>query len=241
MKFIILVFFSQFTFASINTDAFSQDLLKQYAINYEKTASLKELRALTLKNGTQSVAPLIEVMKNGKYPDKNRWMATFLLGEIMGKKSSPFISKFLQHPSWVMRMASLKTLLALKEDRYAIQYSLLLKDDSLLVRRQALENIRQLKIKSLGPNVWSMLYDRKNYSKSHRTNIIKEAIKTVGELNFQEAKNPLLKMIQKNKYDDIFPEVDHSLIQLTGHNSPDGDIKSKRLFWSRKSLDTIIE
>ena len=74
--------------------------------------SLANLKQETLKYSGKSVsAALIEVMKNGKYPDKNRWVATFLLGQIMGEKSAPFIAKFFKHPSWVMRMASLKTML----------------------------------------------------------------------------------------------------------------------------------
>ena len=76
-------------------------------------------------------------MKSDKYPEKNRWVATFLLGRIMGKKSSSFVSRFVEHPNWVLRMASLKTLLALKEERYQKKYIKALKDNSFIVRTQA--------------------------------------------------------------------------------------------------------
>jgi hypothetical protein len=189
-------------------------------------------------------------MKNGKYPDKNRWMATFLLGQIMGDKSAPFISKFFRHPSWVMRMASLKTMLVLKQNKYGAQYAMLLSDDSLIVRAQALENIRQLGITNLAPQVWTMLYDKKNYYrpsingkeiKSKRTNIIKSVITTVGELKFAQAKGPLLTMVQKERYNDIFPEMEIALSHITGKKSPaNSDIKMKRLFWKKLSLDQNI-
>ncbi len=236
--------------ASINATEVKEVLLQKYMVDYSDKNQMAALKAETLKHGGQSVEALIEVMKNGKYPDKNRWVATFLLGQIMGEKSAPFLSKFLKHPHWVMRMASLKTLLALKQEDYGTHYAMLLNDDSFIVRSQALENIRALKIKNSAPQVWAMLYDKKNYYqptmngkalKSKRSNIIKSVILTVGELQFEKAKEPLLKMAQKDKYNDIFNEVDTALTKITGKKSPDGDLKSKRIFWQRTALNTTIE
>lgn len=235
--------------SAINPLAIKEDLLKKYAISYTDTRALAALKAETLNYGGNSVEALIEVMKNGKYPEKNRWVATFLLGQIMGEKSGPFIVKFTKHPNWIMRMASLKTLLALKQDKFGGEYARLLNDESLIVRTQALENIKALKLTKYSANVWSMLYDRKNYYEPtvkgsikarKRSNIIKNVIGTIGELKFQDARAPLMKMIQKEKYNDIFPEMDVALSEITGHKSPNGDMKAKRLFWNRKALDVTI-
>lgn len=200
----------------------------------------KELEALNKQiqgMGGKSVPALIEVMKNGNYPDKSRWVATFMLGRVMGKRSAPFISKFMRHPSWVMRLASLKVLLALKQHDFADLYVQGLKDGSFIVRHQALNNIRDLKLYHTAPHVWAMLYDKRNYYESKkatkRTNIIKEVIATIGELKFQKAKDPLLKMVQKEKYNDIFNEIDLSLEKITGQDSPKGDKKVKRHYWAR--------
>lgn len=209
--------------------------------------AIQKLRDNVLSHSGKAVPALIEVMKSSKYPDKNRWVATFLMGQIMGKKSSPFIAKFLKHPSWVMRMASLKTLLALKETRFADQYSKSLKDESLIVRGQALENIRQLNLKSEAPYVWAMLYDKKNYYKAKskdksgdithkRTHLIKDVIRTVGELGFQKAQEPLFKMIQKDRYNDIFEDMDYALSQILDKESPDATQSIKRHFWKRTAL-----
>src|SRR3989339_895442 len=160
-------------------------------------------------------------MKWGKFADKNRWIATFLLGKIMGEKSAPFIAKFTEHPSWIMRMASLKTLLALNQEKYGDRYAALLKDNSFIVRLQALENIRHLNLANYSANVWAMLYDKKNYyaskdsKTSKRTNLIKEAIKVVGDLKFTKAQEALLKMSANKKYSDIFQEIDYSLEKIT--------------------------
>ncbi len=236
--------------ASINNNEVKEVLLQKYLVNYSDKNQIKNLKQETLLHGGKSVEALIEVMKNGKYPDKNRWVATFLLGQIMGEKSAPFLAKFLKHPSWVMRMASLKTMLALHQTDYGPQYAMLLADNSFIVRSQALENIRSLKISNTAPQVWAMLYDKKNYYqptlngkalKTKRTNIIKSVITTVGDLKFEKAKMPLIKMIQKDKYNDIFVEMDQSLTKITGQKSPSKDNRAKRLFWQRMSLNSTIE
>jgi HEAT repeat protein len=240
---------SAFVEAAINNSEIKNSLLQKYSQNYNDKIAMASLKKETLKHGGQSVEALVEVMKNGKYPDKNRWMATFLLGQIMGDKSAPFLSKFLKHPHWVLRMASLKTMLALKQKGYSHQYASLLKDDSFIVRAQALDNIRILKAEDAAPQVWAMLYDKKNYYqptlngktlKAKRSNIIKNVILTVGDLKFEKAKGPLIKMIQKDRYNDIFPEMDQSLMKITGLTSPK-DTAKKRIFWQRMALNTTIK
>ena len=57
---------------------------------------------------------------------------------------------------------------------------------------------------------------------------------------FEKAKDPLIKMIQKDKYNDIFNEMDTSLSKITGLTSPKGDVAKKRFFWKRMALDTTI-
>ncbi len=245
----VSLLFSSIAYAAIAPGDIKNTLLQKYAVSTNDKIVLAQLKSETLKYGGQSVEALIEVMKNAKYPDKNRWMATFLLGQIMGDKSAPFLAKFLQHPHWVMRMASLKTLLALKQKEYSKHYASLLKDDSFIVRSQALDNIRTLKTADAAPYVWAMLYDKKNYYqptlngkalKAKRSNIIKSVILTVGELKFEKAKAPLVKMIQKDRYSDIFPEMDQSLMKITGLTSPEGDKTKKRIFWQRMAMSTSV-
>lgn len=217
-------------------------LLKKFAITYKTNKEYENLKKETLAYKSKAVPSLIKVMKDGSYPDKNRWMATFLLGKIMGEKSAPFISKFAKHPSWVMRMASLKTLLALKQKQYADSYKELLSDNSMLVRSQALSNIRELKITEAAPNVWAMLYDKRNYhankkDQNHkRMDIIKNVVKTVGDLEFKKATSPLLTMIQKDRYNDIFDELNYALSKITGVAPSKKDKEAVRLFWKSKEV-----
>jgi len=219
-------------------------LLTKFEKEFKDKKAIGLLQKEVLGHKGKAVPALIEVMKNSKFSDKNRWIATFLLGRIMGVKASTFIAKFAEHPNWVLRLASLKVLLALRQKNYANIYNRALKDESLIVRSQALANIRHFEIKEMAPQVWSMLYDKRNYynpkdGQAKRTNIIKDIILTIGELKFSKARDPLLKMVQKEKYSDIFEEIDYSLEKITGKDSPKGDKKVKQHYWSRFSMAQV--
>lgn len=197
------------------------------------------LKRHTFKHKQKAVPVLIKVMKENKYPEQNRWHATMLLAQVMGKKSAPFIAKFSDHPHWMMRVASLKALLGLKQDDYHAVYAKALIDPSLIVRVQALDNISQMKINKLAPNVWNMMYDQSNYNGEKgalkRTSIVKSIIRTLGDVRFEKARMPLAKLIQKPKYQDLAEELDYSLEKITGETSPNS-LDGRRKFWSKVAL-----
>ncbi len=218
-------------------------LYKDYTKKYKSKKAVQNLKAKTIKLKQKAVPLLTYVMKSKNFPDKNRWVATFLLGRIMGVKSAAYLSKFAFHPNWMMRLASLKSLLALKQTKYKGVYTRLLKDKAMIVRLQALENIRQLKLKELAPYVWAMLYNKDNYSGSDgsrkRGEIIRTIIKTTGELGFNKAKKPMLSMIQKKRYQDIHDELDYALTKVTGKKSPDGNLILKKHFWKAQATKDL--
>ncbi len=202
---------------------------------------VKLARSLALQHGGASISALIRVMKDSRFPDNSRWSATFLLTQIAGKKSAPVLKQFLNHPNWLMKVASLKALLALGATEYGQEYARLLEDQSLLVRAQALENIRHLRLKDYAPNVWAMLYDEENYNqvegRYRRGDLIRTVILTIGDLEFNEAKEPLLRMVQQDRYNDIFREMNYSLEKITGRNPPSqGEKQIVRRFWQRVAV-----
>jgi hypothetical protein len=194
--------------------------------------------AFTLKQ--KAVPTLIKVMKENKYPEQNRWHATMLLAQIMGVKAAPFIAKFTEHPHWMMRVAALKGLLGLKQREYTKVYARALKDSSLIVRVQALDNISRLKLTSLAQDVWNMMYDQTNYTGERgalkRTSIVKSIIRTIGDIEYKDASKPLAKLIQKPKYQDLIEDLDYSLEKITGEISPNS-INERRNFWSKVVLN----
>jgi hypothetical protein len=221
-------------------DPEQKKLLDQYFIPAKKKVVRMKLKSDTINMAQKAVPVLTKVMKDSAFPENNRWMATFMLGRIMGRKSAPFIAKFSRHPHWMLRLASLKVLLALDQKKYLGIYGRALKDKALIVRHQALENINKMKLKNLAPHVWGMLYDESNYKGQKgdrkRTNIIRDVILTVGNLGFAKARKPMMTMIQNRKYKDIFGELDKSLSKLSSRPSPDGNITSKQYYWSREAL-----
>lgn len=195
------------------------------------------LKRMCMDLKQKSVPSLIKVMKDGQFPEKNRWHATMLLGQIMGKKSAPFIARFADHPAWMMRVASLKALAGLGMSEYHGVYAKALKDSSLIVRVQALDNISRMQIKPLAPNVWNMMYDQTNYTGNagtrKRTSIVRSVIRTVGELGYAKAQTPMAKLIQKPKYKDLVEDLDYSLEKITGKVSPDVSSETRRAFWAK--------
>lgn len=209
----------------------------------KKKSDLVKLKNETMKLKQKAVPLLLKVMKDKKFPNESRWVATYMLGRIMGKKSAPLISKYAQHPNWMLRLASLKVLLHLDQKQYKGVYARLLEDKSLIVRHQALQNIKKMKLKELAPYVWKMLYNKKNYVglKGHRkrSHIIKDAIKIVGDLGFMKARASMLKMFKKNKYRDVFKELDYSLSKLSSTASPKGPMSVKKQFWNQTAAKEI--
>ena len=201
---------------------------------------LELLKAESLKLKQDAVPTLSKVMKSSDYPDQNRWIATYMLGRIMGKKSASYISKFTKHPNWMLRLAALKVLLHLDQKQYDGIYARMLEDKSLIVRHQALQNIKEMNLTKLAPYVWKMLYNKQNYvgvkGSRKRSHIVRSAIKVIGDLGFKDAKMPMLKMIQKKKYRDIHGELDYALSQINGQKSPDGNLAVKRVFWNKVAL-----
>jgi hypothetical protein len=227
-----------------NNDTVHLDRFHQMFKMDARTPGLQAmLKRNAFKHKQKAVPILIKVMKESKYPVQNRWHATMFLAQIMGSKSAPFIAKFTDHPHWMMRVASLKALLGLKQKDYVGVYSKSLTDPSLIVRVQALDNISQMKLDKLAPNVWSMMYDQSNYTGQKgarkRTSIVKSIIRTVGDLKYVQAKKPLAKLIQKPKYQDLIEDLDYSLEKITGEVSPNS-VDQRRKFWQKMALNSTV-
>lgn len=243
--------------SKLNKKVLKSDVTKKSVVKLDDVSELEELylkkpkhknfikviKERTLAEKQKAVPTLLKVMRSKKYPSENRWVATYMLGRIMGVKSAPLISKYAAHPNWMLRLASLKVLLHLDQKQYKGIYARLLEDKSLIVRHQALQNIKKMKLTDLAPYVWKMLYNKKNYvglkGERKRSHIIKDAIKVVGDLGFEKAKAPMLKMFQKEKYKDVFKELDYSLSKLYEKPSPEGALSLKKHYWNKKAAKEI--
>ncbi len=223
---------------SIKLNGEQKQLLLKYQMAKDNS-KLHELKQATLKMAQKSVPVLVTVLKSREFSDESRWLAMFMLGRTIGRKSAPYISKYTDHPNWMLRVAAYKTLVALDQKQLKNVFGKGLKDSSMLVKLEALDSIAKLKIKELAPLVWKMVYDESNYivsaGKRKRTDVVKRAIRTLGELEYRESQRPLLKMIKNRNFDDMFEDLDYTLSKLAHTNSPRGSIDVKRAFWQKQT------
>ena len=236
----ILLIISFYSHASLKVNSLRTDLLKGFATEYSSDGGVQALKKKVFSGAGQSVPALLHVMKRSDFPIKNRWMATFWLGQIAGKRSANILSKFQDHPDWQMRLAAFKTLQALRSIDKKRSLSKALSDSSLIVRIAGVDAVSYLGIKELAPKLFQMLADKKNYVKSKknykRTAIIGKLVSSLAKLKYEKAKKSFLRMIVKKKYDDIFPQLNLALKELTG-NRPLGKTRSEvRAFWNRKLI-----
>ena len=189
---------------------------------FQKTSLKKEdisqLKALIKKDPKVNVPVLFSVMKNEKMPEQSRWLATILIGKTLGKRSIDYLSKYTVHPAVILRLASLKSLLSLEAQKKADVFERALFDKSLLVRKQALEAVRKLKLEKTESSLLNMLVDKKNYylknKKLKRSPIIRDVIQTIGELKLKKSKKILLTLRGKESYQDLYPVLDYAISRM---------------------------
>jgi hypothetical protein len=212
-----------------------QILLKQLQVNPRNKQQIEKVRKAALKMGGRSVPVLMSVMQNDAYPDRSRWVATFLIAQIMGKKSKKFLAKNISHPHWLIRMASLKSLQMLGAKEFQKSFETALFDNAMVVRSQALQTIERMQFKNSGAAVLRMLEDEKNYREikgvQKRTSIVSKIIRVLGNLKFLKAKGTFLTLIKDQKNNDIFYQLNTSLEKITGLKAPKGSREQKRKFW----------
>jgi hypothetical protein len=179
---------------------------------------LNEIKNILKSYPKENVPILFEVMKNQKMSEQSRWLATMLVGKTLGKRSIDYLSKYAVHPEVILRLASLKSLLSLEAKDQSMVFKNALFDKSLLVRKQALEAVRKLRIDDAGPELIKMLVDRKNYfmknKRLKRSPIIKNIIITIGALKIKKTKRLLVSMRKKAAYEDLFPSLDLAISRL---------------------------
>ena len=179
---------------------------------------LNDIKSILKSHPKENVPILFEVMKNQEMSEQSRWLATMLVGKTLGKRSIDYLSKYAVHPEVILRLASLKSLLSLEAKDRSTVFKNALFDKSLLVRKQALEAIRKLRIDDAGPELIKMLVDKKNYfmknKRLKRSPIIKDIITTIGTLRLKKTKNLLVSMRKKSSYEDLFPTLDLAISRL---------------------------
>lgn len=192
------------------------------------------IAAQVKKDPKKSMGSLLEIIKNNSYDDEARWYAMSLTSQLAGTKSIPLLKKYFTHSNWFIRLAALKNLTQLKYTDEKL-YAQALEDKAMVVRMAALESIEALQISKLGPNIWNMFSNTKNYVEDKgtlkRAEILNYAISVLGKFKEKDTKNKFLKILSKGKYQDLWPDVVQQFSEWTNLKAPKNDLPSKRAFW----------
>ncbi len=213
---ILFFFFSLFCQASPNNVQQFEKIFKQKKI---EKAQLKEIEKYVKANPKESVPFLLTVMKDESIIEKNRWPCFFWLASITGKESSRLLSLFLNHPSWMIRLAALKSLASLGGKENIEVITKRLKDVSILVKIEAIKSLVFLKAKEKASFIWSMIFDSSNYhtvkGKKRRSGVIAAVIWAVGELGLVEKMRELTILSKDKGYSDLKNELSGSIKKLS--------------------------
>jgi HEAT repeat protein len=209
---LLCVLFSSAIYSKVSS---VESILKKTLLS---KSDISNLKVLIKDDPKKNVPVLFSVMKDDKMPEQSRWLATILIGKTLGKRSIDYLAKYTVHPEVILRLASLKSLLSLEAEKKADIFEKALFDKSLLVRKQALEAVRKLKIEKAESSLLSMLVDKKNYylknKKLKRSPIIKDIIQTIGELRLKKSKNILISLRKKDSYQDLYPVLDFAISRM---------------------------
>ena len=155
-------------FLVFDANAGLEDILKNEKLSNNDVQLVKGILSKDPKNTIKS---FLSVIKNNEFPDRSRWLSVLLVGQSMGKKSSPLMVRYLEHPNWMIRSAAIKSLKSLRVSSPISAYQALLKDKSYVIRQQVLDTISTLEIKSMKFDVLKMLGDSSNYIKTKNGNM----------------------------------------------------------------------
>lgn len=183
------------------------DFIQLKKIDELDSQNQRALEARVLASPSKSLPILLNLMKSEDATLQSKWKGLFWIGQLAGLEAEDYISKFAYHKDWNLRVAALKVLLALKSKKNISIYKDLIKDPSMIVRYQCLENLKLLKIKSLKEEVWSMMFDEQNYvkvdGKLKRGIIFQDILKTLAVIDQERTQKFIKKILSSNEYKDL--------------------------------------
>lgn len=95
--------------------------------------------------GSEAVRPLLDIARDKKIPEPQRYIAMMGATRLGGAAIAPSLTGFLKDSSWMLRSAALRALTILRDAGSSVAVLPLLQDKALVVRAEAVEAVRKLK------------------------------------------------------------------------------------------------
>lgn len=194
------------------------------------------LRKWSTRYGSKAVGPLLQIARDEKTADPQRYVALMGAARLGGNASAPLLTPFLKSPSWMMRTASLRALSALKHPATSLEVLPLLRDPALVVRAEAVEAVRALKPAGAEEALAATALDPRNYHAGRAQWVPQLALAALRDLGARpgarSAAPKLAPLLDRGLSD---PELQKSsfatLERLTGKKAPVGEPGRTVAFW----------
>jgi HEAT repeat protein len=195
------------------------------------------LRAIQSRLGVKAVPGLLELARDSKQDEMDRYAAILGTARLGGREAAPLLAGFLTDRSWMVRLASLRALSILKNAQSSEQVLPALQDPALVIRSEAIDAIESLRPSGASEALLRALQDGSNYSGGKAQVIPQKALKALAALQAREAAPRLKPLLQHDRDPQLQTLTIETLERLTGRKLLPGRPLAERLSaWKAERL-----
>lgn len=170
------------------------------------------------RHGTEAAQALLEIARDQKAADPQRYIAIMGAARLGGARSGQSLSRLVNDHSWMIRSAAIQAISTLREPRSAraILRSLA-RDKALVVRWEAVAAIERLRPPGAVSALISAIHDPRNYHAGKALWVPQRALNALVALNAKEAAAHLLPLLDRERTDPaLVAQAQYALRSLTG-------------------------
>lgn len=196
----------------------SSDLLRAEIRSRKNPSFDSLLKRWNMLYGPQAVGPLIQVAKNRKLPDPDRYVALMGAAKLGGSGIAPSLCPFLKDSSWMIRSAALRALGALQNIGTASSVLPLLRDPALVVRAEAVEVVKLLQPPGAIDALVATLARQENYHRGKAQWVPQRVLAALISLKAKEAVSRLRPLLDHQLDPELQKLTIRTLEKLTGRS-----------------------
>jgi len=156
------------------------------------------------KYGKKAFAPLMKIGESKTAEDSHRYFAIQTAAQLGGVEAESHLKPLLNDSSWMVRSASLNSLMKIRANLDAKEWKKLLKDPALVMRSQAVRAVATAQPDQAADWLIELLQDQNNFRNGRPEWVSFEALKTLPQFTLNEKHRSALKELFKKHKDDKF-------------------------------------
>lgn len=189
--------------------------------------------------GAKATPSLLQLAKDTKAKDTERFIALMALTKISGAQSGPKLVPFLRDKNWMVRSAALKSVEILNYQPASADVLKLLKDPALVIRAQAVAAVETLNPPGAVPALLEAIYDGKNYrpgdyKKGKADWVPQRALASLRKLKPKNVSHQLLPLLNESRDRKLRAHALFTIEALEGKKLKKGSpFKARALAWNQ--------